>query len=74
MQIQFCGGAQMEDFSAHADRDDLLSYVGLTPPEKLRHIFLVHGEAEQALPLRETLQNRGYRSVAYPSQNEKLTI
>ena len=69
-----CKVKRMEDFSAHADRNELLSYVDLTPPDKLQQIFLVHGEAEQAEPLREALLEKGYRSVAYPAQNEKVTL
>lgn len=65
-----CKVKTMDAFSGHADRDELLSYVAYTPPEKLKHIFLVHGEAEQALPFRDALKSRGYAQVDYPAPRE----
>jgi len=64
----------MDDFSAHADRDDLLAYVGFTPPERLKHIFLVHGESEEVLPFQDELKRRGYHSVHFPAPHEKITV
>ena len=69
-----CQVKRMYDFSAHADRDDLLAYVGFTPPKQLKHIFLVHGESEEALPFQEELKRRGYPSVLYPAPNETVSV
>lgn len=57
-------------FSGHADRDGLLEYAEFTAPDKLKKIFLVHGEESQALPLREELIKKGYGSVMYPEPGE----
>ncbi len=65
-----CKVKTMDVFSAHADRDELLAYVEFCPPEKLKHLFLVHGEPREALPLKEALEEKGYRSVHYPAQAE----
>jgi metallo-beta-lactamase family protein len=64
----------MDAFSAHGDRRDLLNYVKMSSPQKLRNIFLVHGEPEQAIPFRDALQSMGYRGVHYPALNDVLTI
>ncbi len=56
----------MDTFSAHADRRDLLDYVKYCPPSRLKHIFLVHGEPDQALPLKDALRSKGYPDVHYP--------
>ncbi|MDA0745565.1 MAG: MBL fold metallo-hydrolase [bacterium] len=69
-----CKVKTMDAFSAHADRNELLAYVDYTPPEKLKQIFLVHGEAEQALPLKEALEKKGYGSVHYPAPNDTFEI
>lgn len=42
-------------FSAHADRNDLIAYARAALPKK---IFLVHGEPDQQVPLKEALQTR----------------
>jgi metallo-beta-lactamase family protein len=64
----------MDIFSAHADKNGLVDYVKATPPAKLQNIFLVHGEPEEALPLRDSLKSRGYRSVEFPAANEVYEV
>ena len=64
----------MDAFSAHADSQELLEYVSMTPPQKLKHVVLMHGEKEQSEPLREALKSRGYGAVYYPALYEAITI
>jgi metallo-beta-lactamase family protein len=64
----------MDVFSAHADRDDLINYVMASPPSRLKNIFLVHGESDQALPLRDALKSRGYQSVEFPAPGETYEL
>lgn len=64
----------LDAFSAHADRRELLDYVGLNLPARLRHIFLIHGEPDQSLPLRDGLRSKGYENVWYPAHGEIATI
>ncbi len=61
---------QMDYFSAHADQKGLLDYLKFSPNNKLKNIFLVHGEAEQALPLKEKIESMGYPSVNYPKKGD----
>jgi metallo-beta-lactamase family protein len=65
---------QMDYFSAHADQKGLLDYLNDSPNNKLKNIFLVHGEEEQALPLKEKIQSKGYRSVNYPKKGDVFEI
>ena len=64
----------MDAFSAHADQSELLDYVSLNPPERLQHLFLVHGEEDQALPLKEALLDIGCRSVHIPALGDTFEI
>ncbi|MBL8025496.1 MAG: MBL fold metallo-hydrolase [Fibrobacteres bacterium] len=57
----------MDNFSAHADRHDILSYIRTTPPEKLKHIFLVHGEQDNSNSLIDAIRSQGYQNVQYPT-------
>ena len=59
----------MDAFSAHADRDDLLDFVGRCR-SSLRRVFLVHGEEEQMLPLGERLTRMGIPGVHAPMLGE----
>lgn len=63
----------IDAFSAHADRRNLLDYVSYTPPSRLKHIFLVHGEPEQALSLKDALRSKGYENIHFPELGEVFT-
>jgi len=64
----------MDYFSAHADQGELIDYLRLNRTEKLKNVFLVHGEEEQALPLREKLLKKGYKRVFSPNSGEKFEV
>ncbi|MFH0922327.1 MAG: MBL fold metallo-hydrolase [Fibrobacterota bacterium] len=64
----------MDNFSAHGDRRDILEYVKATPPSRLKHIFLVHGEPEQTGTLRDALRSQGYPDVRYPELKSVHTV
>jgi metallo-beta-lactamase family protein len=64
----------LDSFSAHSSREDLVNYARRTSPEKLQNIFLVHGEPDQSLPLRDTLRGLGYKNVHYPEPDQVYTF
>jgi metallo-beta-lactamase family protein len=64
----------MDYFSAHADQEELINYLKLNDKNRLRNIFLVHGEEAQALPLREKLLQKGFKNVNFPKSGEKFVI
>ena len=69
-----CRVETREAFSAHADRRGLLEYLQFNPPEKLRHIFLVHGEEDQAVPLFNGLRSKGSPAVYFPGPGDNYSI
>jgi len=62
----------MDAFSAHADRSDLLEYIGRI--EGLEKIFLVHGEEKQENSFSESLHQNGYANIAIPKLGEEVEI
>lgn len=64
----------MDYFSGHADKNDLMDYIKYSKPHKLKKIFLVHGEEEQALPFREELIKLGYKNIYYPTQGDEFFL
>jgi metallo-beta-lactamase family protein len=64
----------MDYFSGHTDQKGLLEYLDFSSPGKLKHIFLVHGEAEEALPLKEKILSKGFKSVSYPARGASVNI
>jgi metallo-beta-lactamase family protein len=69
-----CKIRKIDDFSAHGDRSELLDYLKFQKSEKLKHIFLVHGEEDQALPLQKLLQERDFSNVVFPDVGESYEI
>lgn len=69
-----CKIKTMDYFSGHADQKELLEYLRLNPSNRLKNIFLVHGEEEQALPFREKILQKGYKNADYPISGEKFVL
>jgi metallo-beta-lactamase family protein len=69
-----CRVVAMDVFSAHADRRGLHDYVKFCPPDKLKGIFLVHGESDQSIPLRDAFGSKGFRSVEYPAPGQAFEV
>jgi len=69
-----CKVKAMDVFSAHADRRGLLDYVKHSPPDRLKSIFLVHGEPDQATPLLDAFRSKGYGTVEYPAPGQAYEI
>lgn len=65
---------KMDYFSGHADQGELINYLRLNPKNRLKKIFLVHGEESEAKPLQEKLLKAGYSNVHFPSSGEKYEI
>ncbi len=60
--------------SAHADHPELIDYIGGMNRERLRRIFLVHGEQKAQDALRQGLQDAGFRKVIAPVKGEKFKL
>ncbi len=58
-------------FSAHADRNDLLNYVGHIRPKK---VYLVHGETDQRDALADALRLQKTGDVFTPSQGDVVEV
>ena len=61
----------LDAFSAHADRNELLEYVARTRPGK---IFLVHGESDQREALAEALRAGGKAEVVLPKAGDVVEL
>lgn len=67
-QIQVANG-----FSAHADRSELLDWVGHVK-ENLRGVFVVHGEEQAALSFADALRSLGGFPVTVPEPNQTIEL
>lgn len=64
----------MDFFSAHADQKELIEYLKFNPPNKLKKLFIVHGEEDQVNPFMEKLSVLGYNNIYYPNSLDKIKI
>ena len=64
---------KMNGLSAHADRDEMLDWVGhfRTRP---RHTYIVHGEEPVSLKFAETLRQQGLSDVHVPHLGESFVV
>jgi len=59
-------------FSAHADHDELLSYYGRFNRDRMKNIFIVHGEVPRSQALAEGLGSLGFSQIKIPELGEKV--
>lgn len=64
---------KMNGLSAHADRDELLAWVGHFK-QRPRHTYLVHGEEEVSLTFANSLRQQGLPDVQVPYLGQTFTI
>ena len=60
-------------FSAHADRDGLLAWVGALPSTP-RHVYLTHGEPVAADSLRQAIEERHRWPCSVPEYRDEVAL
>jgi metallo-beta-lactamase family protein len=60
--------------SAHGDRDEMIRFLGCQDKEKVKTIFLVHGETAAKVAFKESLLAEGYKNVIIPVKGEVCPI
>ncbi|GAB3900312.1 MBL fold metallo-hydrolase [Larkinella knui] len=61
-------------FSGHGDRDDLVRFVKHQSPEKLKKVFLVHGEFTSMSAFQQTLLEEGFPNVELPTKGQMYEL
>ncbi|HRH56593.1 MAG TPA: MBL fold metallo-hydrolase [Chitinophagales bacterium] len=64
----------MSSMSAHADQPELLQFISNQNVNKLKKIFLVHGEPKKQEAYKSALLSKQYRSVEIPSLGEVFEL
>jgi metallo-beta-lactamase family protein len=64
----------LESYSAHADYGEMINFLSCQNKEKVREIFLVHGEPDPQLFFKIQLMDAGFKKVYIPSPKEVVTI
>jgi len=69
-----CEVEVMDEFSAHADRQELLDYVSRMNLPRLKKVFLVHSELDAAEAMVEPLLKLGAREVFIPEVGDEYEL
>ncbi len=69
-----CEVAVLNSFSAHADRNELLAYFDHFHRERVKNVFLVHGDLDQAEKFSSGLKEHGFKNVDIPVRLQKFDV
>lgn len=64
----------LDAFSGHADYKEMLDYLSCQDPERVRRVFLVHGEFEKQIAFKHWLQDKGFNDIRIPLMRESVTL
>jgi metallo-beta-lactamase family protein len=65
---------QLQGMSAHADADDLCRFISNQDPERVKNIFLVHGERQVQQSFSERLELKGFKRIEIPEQHQEFIL
>lgn len=65
---------QVQGMSAHGDADDLNQFLSRQNPEKVKSIFLVHGEHSVQKSFADRLSLKGFKRVECPNQHQEYSL
>jgi metallo-beta-lactamase family protein len=60
--------------SGHADKDELLGYISHMDRNDMEEIFIVHGDPDQQLKLKDGLQIVGFKKMIIPDPGEEFYL
>lgn len=66
--------SQLQGLSGHGDTDDLTQFLSSQNPEKVKGVFLVHGEYEVQKAFCERLKLKGFERVEVPAPHEEFVL
>jgi len=65
---------KIESYSGHGDYREMADYLSCQDPQKLKKIFMVHGEYETQLRYREYLKTRGFSNIEIPELGNSFVL
>jgi metallo-beta-lactamase family protein len=65
---------KIDVFSGHADQDGLMKFLNYQSKEKLKQVFLVHGEENSMNIFKDLAQNQGFKNVTIPAKGQSFDL
>ena len=64
----------IDAFSGHADYQEMEEYLRCQNPEKVKKLFIVHGDYEAQVPYSKVLEKAGFKNIVIPQAGEVFRI
>ena len=64
----------MDSYSAHGDQNEMIEYLSDLDKEKLKQIYLVHGDPDRQEIFKEGLLGKGYKQVLMPELGDEFDL
>lgn len=64
----------IDSYSGHADYLELLQYLSVQNPKKVKKFFVVHGDDESREGFKEKLEETGFKKVLLPFHKESVKL
>ncbi len=64
----------IRSMSAHGDYEDLCHFLACQDPQKIRKLFLVHGEYDVQQAFKKRLNNKGFQNVEIPELHSEVVL
>ncbi len=65
---------RIDALSGHGDYEEMCNYLNCQNKNKLRKLFLVHGDEQAQISYRETLLAKGFKDVEIPALRETVEL
>ncbi len=62
----------IDSYSAHGDYKEMIQYLSCQDIQKVKQVYLVHGEYEVQLKYKDKLMDAGFKNVSIPSQGDVI--
>ena len=64
----------LEAFSGHGDYREMIKYLRCQDPDKIKNLFLVHGEYRTQEEYKQHLQESGFRNIIIPEKDSRYVL
>jgi len=61
-------------FSSHPGKEEILNYIKACKPQRLKQVFLVHGDEKNLLSMQQTLIEDGITNVVVPEEGDSFML
>jgi len=65
---------KIEAYSGHGDYKEMISTLTTVPVDKVKKMFLVHGDYDVQLDYREELHKVGFKDVMIPRRGDTVEL